>query len=80
MRNVSITKHHTRKYQMVQMQASSLPSDVLSSEVMFYHQSLSEISCRQLQLLGVWSPRYLECTFRRFIDLKVVEIILMSLV
>lgn len=24
-----------------------------------------------------WSPRYLECTFRRFIDLKVVEIILM---
>lgn len=56
------------------------PSDVLSSEVMFYHQSLSEISCRQLQLLGVWSPRYLECTFRRFIDLKVVEIILMPLV
>lgn len=34
---------------MAEMQASSLPaSDVLSSEVMFYHQSLSEISCRQL--------------------------------
>lgn len=56
------------------------PSDVLSSEVMFYHQSLSEISCRQLQSLGVWSPRYLKCTIRRFMDLKVVEIILMSLV
>lgn len=27
------------------------PSGVLS-EVTFYHQSLSEISCRQLQLLG----------------------------
>lgn len=39
---------HEAPYSEISNGWDARPSDVLSSEVTFYHQSLSEISCRQL--------------------------------